>query len=135
MNEHLERRQGAYSLPVDVHFLARRQFNGPGLDTLDTDTLRWRLARATHQPHAALTITGAFKRPACHAVTVGILLVRVLMPLHFALLRAGAQTLKILLVPLSQVTMMSPPLGVIGRPVAVSMNAISGLVDSVPVSL
>ena len=31
--------------------------------------------------------------------------------------------------------MMSPPLGVMGRPVAVSMNAISGLVESVPVSL
>ena len=29
---------------------------------------------------------------------------------------------------------MSPPFGVIGSPVAVTMYAISGLVDSVPVS-
>jgi len=42
---------------------------------------------------------------------------------------------KMRFVPLSQVTMMSPPLGVIGRPVAVSMYAISGLVPSTPVSL
>src|SRR5690606_17598345 len=47
---------------------------------------------------------------------------------------ALSYTRKILLVPLSQVTMMSPPLGVIGKPVAVSMYAISGLVASVPVS-
>jgi hypothetical protein len=39
------------------------------------------------------------------------------------------------LVPLSHVTMMSPPFGVIGRPVAVSMYAISGDVPSTPVSL
>lgn len=44
-------------------------------------------------------------------------------------------SLKMWLLPESHVTVISPPLVATGRPVAVSINAISGLVVVVPVSL
>src|SRR5215831_13791494 len=52
-----------------------------------------------------------------------------------ALMVTRIYNLKILKLPLSQLTIMSPPLGVTGRPVAVSMAAMSGEVVSTPVHL